>query len=110
MLFSILKNIPFNGTIDIIDAKGKVHTFGTAKPYVKVRFTTSSIQRKIFFNPGLYVGEGYMNGDLLIEEGRIEDLINIITAGYNDFVSVHYLHKCFETLATFLGIFNNSIT
>ena len=40
MLFSILKNITFHGTIDIIDAKGKLHTFGIGKPYVKIKFTT----------------------------------------------------------------------
>ena len=105
MLFSILKNIPFHGTIDIIDAKGKLHSFGKNKPYVKIRFTTLSIQRKIFFNPSLYLGEGYMNGEILIEEGQIEDFINIVTASNNDFKSVHFLYKFFETIVTFFRPF-----
>ena len=102
MLFSILKNIPFKGTINIIDAKGKSHFFGSADPYVKIRFTSTSIQRKIFFNPNLYIGEAYMNEELLIEEGRIEDFISIITESYADVVSAHWLHRLYVNLSTFL--------
>ena len=101
MLFSILKNTQFNGTIDIIDAKGKHHSLGTGKPYVKIRFTTSSIQRKIYINPGLHIGEGYMNGELVIEEGKIEDFISIITSSYNNFRSVHSLYRFLESLFVF---------
>ena len=105
MLFSILKNIPFNGTIDIVDAKGELHSFGNGKPYVKIRFTTQSIQRKIFLNPGLYLGEGYMNDEIIIEEGRIDDFINIITSKYNDFKSANFFLRFFETIITLFRSF-----
>ena len=47
MLFFILKNIQFNGTLDIIDAKGKTHSFGTANPYVKMNISHPFVM--IFF-------------------------------------------------------------
>ena len=105
MLFSILKNIPFDGTIDIVDAKGEHHSFGNGEPYVKIRFTTQSIKQKILLNPGLYLGEGYMNEEIIVEEGRIDDFINIITSKYNDFKSANFFHRFFETIITLFRSF-----
>ena len=58
MLFSILKNINFNGTLEVIDSKNKSYVFGDKNPYVKIKLTTKSIEKKLFRNPGLYLGEG----------------------------------------------------
>ena len=77
MLFSILKKIKFKGKIDFIDYKGNKHSFGQAGPYSKVRFTNKSIERKLVRNPGLYLGEGYMNNEIVIEAGTIENFINV---------------------------------
>ena len=93
MLFSVLRNISLKGKLDIIDSNGKKHSFGTFSNstsdnlYAKIRFANKSIQRKLFINPSLYLGEGYMNGEIIIEEGTIEDFINIITSCYCDFIS-----------------------
>ena len=62
MLFSVLKNISLNGKIDIIDSNGKIHNFGeftnslSKNLYVKVRFTSKSIHRKLFINPRKFSG------------------------------------------------------
>ena len=56
MLFSLLKKVSFKGKIDIIDCKGKIHSFGQSTPYVKIKLQNRSIERKIFFNPALFVG------------------------------------------------------
>ena len=99
MLFSVLRNISLKGKLDIIDSYGKTHSFGAFPDlisdnlYVKIRFTNKSIQRKLFINPGLHLGEGYMNGEIIIEEGTIEDFINIITSVYYDFVSRNGIFK-----------------
>ena len=83
MLFSVLKNISLKGKIDLIDYKDKKHTFGSLndseKLYVKVKLNSKSIHNKLFINPSLYLGEGYMNREIIILEGTIEDFINIIT-------------------------------
>ena len=64
MLFSILKNLKFIGKIDIIDFKGNIYSYGEGSPYSKIHLTTKSIERKLIYNPSLYLGEGYMNKDL----------------------------------------------
>ena len=102
MLYSILKKINFKGKIEFIDYKGKTHTFGSSRPYVKVRVKNKSTELKLFFNPRLYIGEAYMDKELTIEEGTIEDFINIITASYEEFQSNHPLSILLRLLDNFL--------
>ena len=59
------------GTLHVYDAEGQLHTFsGTpAEPVVTMRIHHRSLYTKFFFNPELYVGEAYMNGELTFENG-----------------------------------------
>lgn len=52
---------------------------GSGQP-VTARITSSVWAARIAANPGLAVGEAYMDGGLVIDEGRIDDLIDIIGA------------------------------
>ena len=106
MLFSILKKIKFKGKIDFIDYKGNKHSFGQAGPYSKVRFTNKSIERKLVRNPGLYLGEGYMNKEIVIEAGTIEDFINVITLSYDDYTNHNLFLECTKKFFIFLNHFN----
>ena len=101
MLFSILKKIKFKGKIDIVDFKDNIHSYGSGNPYVKIRFANRSIQSKVFKNPSLYIGEGYMNKEILIERGSLEEFISIITASYNDFLSNNIYFKYYEKISNF---------
>ena len=100
MLFYFLKKIPFKGKIDIIDCKNKTHSFGQSIPYVKIKLTNKSIERKIFLNPALFVGEAYMAKELIIEEGTIENFIKIITTSFDDVLSKHWLQKFLYNIST----------
>ena len=101
MLFSILKKIKFKGKIDFIDYKGNKHSFGQAGPYSKVRFTNKSIERKLVRNPGLYLGEGYMNKEIVIEAGTIEDFINVITMSYEDYINHNSAFRMYKKILSF---------
>ena len=105
MLFSVLKKISFKGKIDIVDSKGKIHSFGSSNlsvPYVRIKIKKKSFERKFIFNPTLHLGEGYMNQDLIIEEGTIDNLIAMTTSFYDDFVSKHWLQKIYTNVSSFL--------
>lgn len=69
------------GTLNIIDWKGKKHTFkGTLDPQVTIRFNDPSLLWKIFFKPDLKAGEAYMDGTLTIEPPHtIYDFLFLIT-------------------------------
>jgi cyclopropane-fatty-acyl-phospholipid synthase len=73
------------GTLRIIDARGKRHEFsGTPGPEVTIRLHDKALHYKLFWNPRLAVGEGYMDGTLTMENGgRIIDLIDLVGANLN---------------------------
>ena len=58
------------------------------------------IENKLFRNPSLYLGEGYMNKEIVIEEGTLDDFLKIITASYNDYMSNNFVFKMYESIST----------
>ena len=51
MLFSVLKKLNFDGTLEIIDSNDKIYKFGNSNPHVCIRLKNKSIERKLFLNP-----------------------------------------------------------
>ena len=101
MLFSVLKKLNFDGTLEIIDSNEKIYKFGSSNPQVRIRLKNKSIERKLFFNPNLHIGEAYMNEELIIEKGTIEEFLNLITNCYEDFISNNKFYKFYEYLSSF---------
>ena len=100
MLFSVLKKLNFDGTLEIIDSNEKIYKFGSSNPQVRIRLKNKSIERKLFFNPNLHIGEAYMNEELIIEKGTIEEFLNLITNCYEDFISNNKFNKFYEYLSS----------
>jgi len=100
MLFSVLKKLNFDGTLEIIDSDEKIYKFGSSNPQVRIRLKNKSIERKLFFNPNLHIGEAYMNEELIIEKGTIEEFLNLITNCYDDFISNNKFYKFYEYLSS----------
>ena len=71
-----------DGEMTIVDHRGTIHRFGspsaTIKP-VRFRCTDAATPRAIAFGPAIGAGEGYMNGTLIMEEGSIFDLVQLVT-------------------------------
>ncbi len=100
MLFNILRKLRFDGTLEIIDHKNIKYKYGKGNPLVTIKLENKSIERKLFFNPSLHIGEAYMNKDLTILKGSIEDLINLVTNCYDDFISNNNFYKFYEYLSS----------
>ena len=105
MLFTILNKINFKGKLVVTNYKGKTFHFGNGADLVKIRLTNKSIENKLFRNPSLYLGEGYMNKEIVIEEGTLDDFLKIITASYNDYMSNNFVFKMYESISTFFKSF-----
>ena len=105
MLYSVLKKVNFKGKILIIDSSDKIHAFGSGPDNLKIKLTTKSIEQKLFRNPGLYFGEGYMNQEILIIEGTIEQLIDLITSCYDDFIQNNFIYRIYENFSGYIKIF-----
>lgn len=105
MLYSVLKKVNFKEQISIIDSNNNTHVFGKGKSNLRIRLTNKSIEKKLFRNPSLHFGEGYMNKEILIEEGSIEQLIDLITSCYDDFIQHNSVYKIYENFSGYFKIF-----
>jgi cyclopropane-fatty-acyl-phospholipid synthase len=67
------------GTMNFTAASGTRFTCGdgTGRP-VSARFLTERTQRRILLNPELAVGEAYMDGTFVVENGSIADALAIL--------------------------------
>ena len=105
MLYHVLKKIYFKDKLTIVDSKNNTHQFGSGKGNLKIRLTNKSIEKKLFRNPSLHFGEGYMNNEILIEEGSIEELIDLITSCYDDFIKHNSIYRMYENFSGYFKIF-----
>jgi cyclopropane-fatty-acyl-phospholipid synthase len=79
LLFILLGQFIRRGSFTVTTAAGSTFTFGdrSGTP-LAVRFTTAKAQRAVFLDPELKLGEAYMNGTLVIEQGTIADVIALL--------------------------------
>ena len=105
MLYSVLKKVNFKEKLSIIDSNNNTHVFGKGKSNLRIRLTNKSIEKKLFRNPSLHFGEGYMNKEIIIEEGSIEQLIDLITSCYDDFIKYNSVYKIYENFSGYFKIF-----
>ncbi|WP_174523925.1 SAM-dependent methyltransferase [Novosphingobium naphthalenivorans] len=71
------------GVLEVARPDGSVRRFGTPAegfPEVRLRFTDSSAERQILTDPRLGAAEAFMDGKLVLEEGDIMALIQLLRA------------------------------
>ena len=80
LIGKLLGTLVKKGRMTLITADGKRESFGPdadAKP-ITIRFTDRKLAFDIVRNPRLAFGEAYMDGRLIVEEGSILDLLELI--------------------------------
>jgi len=69
LLSQFLKRMIRVGTLNVIDANGRLHSFsGEPGPEATIRLHDKALHYKLFVNPDLYLGEAYMDGTLTMED------------------------------------------
>ncbi|WP_016744332.1 SAM-dependent methyltransferase [Rhizorhabdus wittichii] len=71
------------GEMTIIMADGDVRRYGTPDPAIKpvtIRFADKGVTGFIARNPHLHAAEAFMDGRLVIEQGDIRDLVDLVRA------------------------------
>jgi cyclopropane-fatty-acyl-phospholipid synthase len=67
------------GNLQLITARGTVCNFGDGSgKRVVARFTSKAAQRAVMLDPELRLGECYMDGTLVLEDGSIADLLALV--------------------------------
>jgi cyclopropane-fatty-acyl-phospholipid synthase len=76
----LAKSLIGRGSINVIFADGKRATYGPGGgPSLTLRFTDRKVPLELFRNPQLAIGETYMDGRLVIEDGTMLDLVRLVS-------------------------------
>lgn len=96
---SFFKAVITTGNLAVIDAKGTrvVYGDGTGAP-VTLRLVGRMTALRVLLNPYLHVGEAYMNGTLVIDQGTVYDFLEIAAQNMNNLNS-HPLRRWVRRLA-----------
>ena len=79
LLAHLLRHIIRRGRLTVIDSAGRSYSFGELPgPVSTIRLHTKTLERRMFFNPRMAVGEGYMDGTLTLEQGDIYDFLSLV--------------------------------
>lgn len=79
LLRYFLKQFIRRGAMTITTANGTKFTCGDGSgQHVFVRFLTTDAQRRVLLNPELALGEAYMEGSFVVENGSIADALAIL--------------------------------
>lgn len=82
LLSPLLDRLVVTGSLDVIDPSGRRHRYGSGGgPDVAIRIHDKPTLRRLAVNPGLAVGEAYMDGTLTVEQGTLRDFLHVCTAG-----------------------------
>ncbi len=93
LLRVLLTQLVRSGTLTVIDADGRVSVFGDGEvPKATIRFHSRAVARKLPFNPSLYFGEGYMDGTITIEDGGLDEFLEIALKNYAH-LEAHWLFR-----------------
>src|SRR5712671_660474 len=85
ILCKFLRQFVRLGTIIVIGPRGQVEQItATETPRVIIRVKTPTLIPKLIFAPNFYFAESYVNGDLQIEEGVLDDLLTILMCSISD--------------------------
>ncbi|HTS41291.1 MAG TPA: cyclopropane-fatty-acyl-phospholipid synthase family protein [Xanthobacteraceae bacterium] len=79
LLRILLSQFVRRGNFQLTTARGTVLTFGdgTGEPVV-VRFTTTAAELAVLLDPELKLGECYMDGTFVVEQGTIADALAVL--------------------------------
>ena len=106
LLSSMLSRFVQKGTLRIIDSGGKVHEFkGTPEPLATIRLHEDDLPLKLFRNPELHVGEGYMNGTITLVDCTLSDFLGLFSINRGSLAS-YPLQKVIRKITRMLRIIN----
>jgi cyclopropane-fatty-acyl-phospholipid synthase len=79
LLDAILQRIVKVGDLTFVDGSGRPHRYGDGSgSAIVVRAMDRKIERQLAIDPQLALGEAYMSGRVVMEQGRVYDLLELV--------------------------------
>ncbi|ANK79827.1 MAG: SAM-dependent methyltransferase [Rhizobiales bacterium NRL2] len=83
MFLTILRSFVRKGSLCVIDSSGSRHLIGDGtEPSVTLRLSSRRSEYTLALNPALSLGESYVDGRLVFEEGGIYDFLDMLASNY----------------------------
>ena len=78
-LLNFLRKLIKDDGFELVDANKKSHIIGKPKKEnpIRLKILDKSLHWKLLMNPDLYLGEGYMDGSIVIENGTLTEFLDI---------------------------------
>ena len=78
-LLNFLRRLIKDDGFELVDANSKSYIIGKPKKEtpIRLKILDKSLHWKLLINPDLYLGEGYMNGSIIIENGSLTEFLDI---------------------------------
>jgi len=87
LLSILLSRFIRRGSLRVTSAAGNTYTFGDGSGApLAVRFTSAKAQHGVLLDPELHLGEAYMDGTFVVEQGSIADVVALLMR-QNDFAA-----------------------
>ena len=84
----MLRHLIRTGDLHLIMPDGRAHRFGNGQgKTVTVHLKSPDLAKRIVRNPDLAVGEGYMNGDFVIENDDLYGFLSLLMQNYTPQIS-----------------------
>ena len=84
LLKAFLRQFIRRGTLRLTTAGGTTFTVGDGgAPAAAVRFTSKAAELRVMLDPEVKLGEAYMDGTFVVEEGSIGDVLAILLGQNN---------------------------
>jgi cyclopropane-fatty-acyl-phospholipid synthase len=79
LLVMFLNRFVRHGSLAVTTASGKTYSFGdgNGRP-LAVRFTSAAAQRAVLLDPELKLGEAYMDGSFVVDQGSIAEVLELL--------------------------------
>ena len=79
-LLNFLRRLIKDDGFELVDANNKSYIIGKPKKEkpIRLKILDKSLEWKLLINPDLYLGEGYMDGSIVIENGSLTEFLDIV--------------------------------
>lgn len=79
LFHALLRTLVRTGSLTVVDASGGRHVYGDGEGMaVTIRFIDQATPRRAALNPALELGEAYMDGRMVVEQGDIRAFLDLI--------------------------------
>lgn len=79
LIFRTVERLVKKGSLRITTVRGATRSFGDGNPpTVSIRLRNAAAQRWVLTDPELKLGEAFVDGDLVLEDGTIIELLQLL--------------------------------